>query len=1053
VTVKFLQARSVLLRTTGVVGLLSAALSNAAFAQGVTYAFDIPAEPLSLALQDVAKTSGKQIIFADRLTTGKSTAGLRGNFTVNAAMGRLLAGTDLSVSEAASGGIIVKPKNVLAAASDPQAAANDPQPASTSTAPVESVVVTGSRVISNIANSPSPITSVSSENLLKTTPIDIPNALNKLPVFLGSSTPSDPTNSSNGIVGNVLNLRNFGAQRTLVLLDGHRQAPSNSNGTIDIDTLPQTLMERVDVVTGGASAVYGSDAVTGVVNFVLNKKFEGIKVEGNAGLSNYTDGAEQQLSIAVGTSLFGGRGHFEGSLRYYHLDPILLSTRPWGTPTRWVGVGAGTAIQPVQNVEFGTFNSFAFGGKVSCGSCAANGQQFTSNGVLGPFVLGAPTLSSTITSGGDGTYNQASDLQYGAVTYQAFSRFSYDLTDDVTAYVQVLAAQGGTNAYHVNNYVQTSTVFPNQLFTTNAFLSPAAQAALANPTGKFTDTQYFAFPYYQAYRQYNTNRNLSVAFGLDGTLLGKYDWDLYYSHSEDRLDFNNPYDQSTAKLAAASDAVINPANGQIVCQVSLTAFSSLYPGCIPLNRFGPTAATQSQYDYMLVDEQAITTQRQEDISGSISGALFDLPAGPVKAALNGEYRRLSFKVDSNGMPGTVDCTGLRLCVPNMPQTMHGITLGRATVSNSVWEFAGEVNAPLLKDLPLVQSLDLNLAGRYTDYRISGAVQTWKLGLDYHMNDDLHFRSTMSVDIRAPTLFDLFAPINLGKTGFTDPHTANQSQQVVTQSQGNPNLVPEVARTYTTGVVVTPSFIPRLQVSVDYYQIVLKNAISTISGTTGGVAQACEASGGTSNLCSLFIRPLPFSDTSQANYPTLVLSQTLNAARASTGGIDVEVDYNFDLGDVVDNAPGSVDFRSFFSLQPYNKTASFPGAPIQTLPEAKGRVTTFLSYSLTDWRFDLADRFYSAYDRSSSPGTLFYAKETGEARNYVDLTVSRTFASDGGDVEVYVNVQNLFNLAPPVEPSNFAVPGSSANGLNGTGAGTSGVDTVGRYFTIGFRSKF
>jgi len=152
-------------------------------------------------------------------------------------------------------------------------------------------------------------------------------------------------------------------------------------------------------------------------------------------------------------------------------------------------------------------------------------------------------------------------------------------------------------------------------------------------------------------------------------------------------------------------------------------------------------------------------------------------------------------------------------------------------------------------------------------------------------------------------------------------------------------------------------------------------------------------------------------------------------------------------------PGNVDLRSFFTLQPYNKTASFPGAPVQTLAEAKGRVTTFLSYSLNDWRFDVSDRFYSAYDRSSSPGTLFYAQETGEARNYVDLTVSKTFTtSETGDLEVYVNVQNLFNLAPPIEPSNFAVPGSSANGLNGTGAGASGVDTVGRYFTIGFRTK-
>ncbi|MGZ5922302.1 MAG: TonB-dependent receptor plug domain-containing protein, partial [Rhizomicrobium sp.] len=338
----------------------------------------------------------------------------------------------------------------------------------------ESVVVTGSRVITDLTNSPTPITAVSTDELAATSPIDIPDALNKLPVFLGSSAPAATDSAANGAGGNTLNLRNFGAQRTLVLFDGHRQPPSNTDGTVIIDTLPQMLIQRVDIVTGGASAVYGSDAVTGVVNFVIDKRFNGVKVNASAGISNYTDGAQQQFGIAAGTDLFGGKGHWEGSLRYYHLDPILLSARKWGPETAWEVEGAGTQAQPLVNVEHATLTAFSYGGKITCTGCAANNQQFVQNGVIGPFVLGAPTAASNITSGGDGVVNQAASLQVGQKTYQAFQRFSYDINETTNFYIQGIAAQSWTSGYHVNNYVQTG-ANPNIVYNNNPFLSAAAQ--------------------------------------------------------------------------------------------------------------------------------------------------------------------------------------------------------------------------------------------------------------------------------------------------------------------------------------------------------------------------------------------------------------------------------------------------------------------------------------------------------------------------------------------------------------------------------------------------
>src|SRR5438105_1465345 len=212
---------------------------------------------------------------------------------------------------------------------------------------VEQVTVTGSRVISDITLSPTPITTVSADQLQATTPTNIPDALSKLPDFIGGASPRSQNNGQNNNSGNTLSLRNLGAIRTLVLLDGKRVAPSNRDGTVNVDALPQMLMSRVDVVTGGASAVYGSDAVAGVVNFILDKKYDGFKYDINAGISKYDDAAEERIGIAWGTELFGGRGHYEMSVRAFQQDMIPIAARPYGYQNNaWVEAGNGSAATP-----------------------------------------------------------------------------------------------------------------------------------------------------------------------------------------------------------------------------------------------------------------------------------------------------------------------------------------------------------------------------------------------------------------------------------------------------------------------------------------------------------------------------------------------------------------------------------------------------------------------------------------------------------------------------------------------------------------------------------
>jgi len=1030
------------------VACIALVCAKSAWAQAKT--IDIPAEDAGKSIPELARQAGVQIIAPGQALHGVVTPALKGDYEVRVALTGMLKATDLRIASDDGQTIVLaqNQKNVSAAANE--VAAN------TGGAPVEQVVVTGSRVISNIENSPTPLTVVTTKELQATTPSNIPDALNKLPVFLGSQQPRTAGNGGSGSGMNILNLRNFGAQRTLVLFDGHRVAPDTAGGTVDIDTIPQLLMSRVDVVTGGASAVYGSDAVTGVVNFVLDKNFTGLKFDINSGISNYGDGFSYKLSAAAGTDLFGGRGHFEMSLEHFSQDGVPIAHRPYG-PEVWTKAGSGSAASPYVAVENTRSSPFSNGGVITCSApCTINGQQFIANGVVGPFINGLPTPTNLVQSGGDGAYDPYGVAITPFRTNTAFGRFSYKLTDDTTFYIQATGAESyatGTwypTQIHPGNSGATNT--PNTFFTNNAFLSPSVQQALnpANVPGQtFQLGEYInEFGFTGTPGTINVNRYLSGQTGLDGTLFGRFAWDIYYNHGESRQTISNYRNPNNARFYAAEDAVPGP-NGTVQCYVSTTQFANLYPGCVPLDPFGPTAISQSAYDYISSTTRYIMTNKLDDLSGSLSGDLLDDWAGPVKVALSGEMRWNSYDVNSNASPtATVDCTGLRLCSTAAPLWQQN-TVASVTATDNVWEVALEGDIPLLKGLPYVQSLDMNLAGRYTDYSVSGSVQTWKIGLDYHVNDDIRFRGTTSVDIRAPTLNDLFSPKQNSVTGFFDIYTNTNGSPFIS-SQGNPNLVPEVARTYTGGLVYTPSYLPGLTVSYDYYHINLKNAIGSVSPTSDQVQHLCINSGGTSPYCSLFVRPLPFGNSTSANYPSQLLSESLNTAYNAIEGSDIEVDYQFALGDVMDGVPGSINLRNLINYQPVNESQLFPGAALNWSVMSKGHVTSFIDYTLGSWTIGLENRWISNFKQASQP-TIIYAQPYIRSQDYIDVNLAKNFSMDGGDYTAYLTVQNIFNSLAPLDPQTVGAPGIYYPVPNGASGGA-GADVMGRYFTIGLRAN-
>src|SRR5579863_6877765 len=247
---------------------------------------DIPSEEAAKSIPEFARQEHIQIVAPVSQLHRINTPAVSGSMELDEALSKLLVGTGLEVA-GNDGSTIVLRRTVAAAGPAP----GDVVIADAEQPPLETIIVTGSRVISDAANSPTPVTTVSTKQLHDTTPSNLADGLNKLPVFQGSQAIGRPGDGSHNYSSNTLDLRNFGDQRTLVLLDGHRLTPSNDDGSVDIDTLPQMLISRVEIVTGGASAVYGSDAVTGVVNFVLDRKFDGLKFDGNTCISTFGDAA------------------------------------------------------------------------------------------------------------------------------------------------------------------------------------------------------------------------------------------------------------------------------------------------------------------------------------------------------------------------------------------------------------------------------------------------------------------------------------------------------------------------------------------------------------------------------------------------------------------------------------------------------------------------------------------------------------------------------------------------------------------------------------------
>jgi outer membrane receptor protein involved in Fe transport len=953
----------------------------------------------------------------------------------------------------------------------------------------EEITVTGSRVITNGNGSPTPLTVVTPDQLLTTKPTTVYQNLVDLPAFAGSRGASNGpvTTSPNAAGGNQpngavssLNLRNMGALRNLVLFDGHRVPPASVDGLVDVSILPQMLIQRVDVVTGGASAVYGSDAITGVTNFIVDSKFTGLKAVMQGGVSQHNDAGSYQVGIAAGSNVFSDRGHIEFS--YQHLDDNGLydTQRDWTAP-RWSVQGNGTTIpwHLVANVSNATAS---FGGSVACPNgnvtgCAGTliGYTFHQNGVATPYDPGqtgaaAGLFLSTVQIGGDGAYFRNVALKSASRQDQYFGRFDYDLTDNLHFYV---TGAGNVNNVRGNTGTQRSFTPGWNIGACNAFLATTYQSQFGctsgnsgtatEPTFRFEKQFLPSDNYGIGQNNQIVTHNYFIMADLAGKLGDNFDWDTTYTHSEAKIEVAG-LNQNRQHIYAALDAVVNPANGQIVCRTALTN-PGLNAGCVPLNPFGPTAASREAVEYLFDTIHSTAANKLDGVSGSITGAPFSLWAGPIDMALSGEYRRLRMDLDTDSLASQLlDCTGLRFgnCSPTVP--VHPNTwLPEHDVTQGVKEVAYEINVPLLKDATLFKSLAFNGAARYTKYdnkpgdsgftEKSFEATTWKAGIVWDLADMLTVRATRSRDIRAPSLYDLYQPITVGNTtnGFDyllSPNGVAISPRL--KSGGNPDLQPEIGNTTTVGLVLRP--FSGMSVALDYYDIDVTDALYSLNGSTQVIQQACYASGGASPLCQLQERPLGFTNTTAANAMTAFYTRQVNIAEQKTSGYDLEANWRTTIGEM------PFQLRGIFTYQPHiyyyipfaarQDVAGVAYPQIGGLPTPKFRGTVFAHLNLTDrFAIDVQERWRSALHFSSDPTQ---AAEEGETKAvaYTNLTLTYDLPIVGHETSWFFNVQNVFDKDPPPAGAlNATFPGS----FPGTYA--VGDDVVGRYFTLGVRMRY
>ena len=781
---------------------------------------------------------------------------------------------------------------------------------------VEEIVVTGSRIPRRDFTTPSPLTTVDSLELRLSGTTNLEDALDALPQVIPgyNRTANDPVGRRHDA---TVNLRGLGESRTLVLVDGRRFISSATDGVVDINNIPAALIDRTELVTGGASAVYGSDALAGAVNFILKDSFEGIEVHAQYDVTDRDDGQIIDVSVTGGLSIAGGRGHLSGYIGYNDRNPITQAARSHSAQTRDEDFFTGETFigGSLRNPEGMIPNPVDIGGIP-----APDGITFNQDGTPRPF-----DLSTDLYDFGPPNYIQRPLTRTSAAGF-----FSYEGATSTEIYSELWYVDNSTGS----QLAPTLNPGSVEMNIDNPFLTPETRQILID----------FLDPDGDGIAQFVFNKRLvelgpriisrdsemiRAIVGATGEFGNGWTWDIHYLWSD--VDAVESFDNNASQSNIRQALLVNPVTGQCIDPSN---------GCAPANFFGAGNLSPEAADFIRVPAVVQETGNQQSlVNANVVGDFPSVFQNPVQFAIGLEYRseEISFVPDPALTTGNI--AGV---FPSPPVE------GKFTIR----ELFGELLVPIVSGRLLAKDLSVEAGYRFTDHSISGQFDTWKFSAQWEPVDGLKFRASAQEAVRAPNGIELFEGAFTGEFPFfhqidlcsasLDPDALGVTDVCIAQgipanqigvyeatpfflaetlTGGNLNLDPEISDTLTAGVVFQPAWAPELEMSLDYYSIRIDNAIQDISpGDT--VIHCFTINDSSHELCQAIERTDPSFNI------TRVSAGPRNIAKIQTEGFDLQISYSIDLADVLSmfDEGSELHLRFFGNHTLKNGTQTSPSAP-------------------------------------------------------------------------------------------------------------------------------
>lgn len=924
---------------------------------------------------------------------------------------------------------------------------------------VEKIAVTGSRIRKADFVSNAPVATIGAEQFQLSATVNTESLLNTLPQVIPGL---DRTSNNPGNGTATVDLRGLGTNRTLVLINGTRAVPTTSGGTVDINNIPTSLIEDVEVLTGGASAVYGSDAVAGVVNFILKDDFEGVQVNASYETTEEGDATVYSTDITLGGNFADGKGNVVFNMSYTDREELFQGDRDFAQTALFDDGNGG--LEP--GGSSGVPGTSIFAGGLGTFSPDSFGIVFDQNGSARPFVTSGQV---------NDFYNYApvNYIQLPQERHQFTALGNYEISENAEIYARAMFTDS-----RVPQQLAPTPIFQTATFTLdgNPFIADATQQVLSDALGDGVDTDgdgiddtATAFLRRRLEevgprRSEDSFNSFQFLVGIRGAI-GDSSWTYDANYSTGKA--NNisaqlgnvnrgRFNQSLLLATDANGQVILDANGNPSCADPSANGST--SACAPMNLFGEGNISQAAADFLKTAVAANAVFDQRIFSANVSGdtdGWFELPGGPVGMAFGYDHQDHSFEFLPSQDLAASTIAGFN----GSPAVAGGYTVS---------EVYGEIYLPILDGAPMADLLDMELAYRSADYSTVGSVESYKIAASWAPVEEVRFRAGFNTAVRAPNIGELFSPRSEGFPGAIDPCSALgtaatdsavaaicaatgvpanvmgspalnlASNQVRAFGGGNPNLKEEEAETLTVGVVVTP--MEDLSISLDYFDIEIEDAVSAFGGGASNILNTCydptdSLGGAGSPFCNAITRRADGTIFGVETAAQNVATQTLN-------GWDLIASYSMDVMDgtlsldYLGTYTAENDFEPFAGgtiLECAGKFGTVCGEPV---PEYKHRVT--FKWSNDDLTAQLLWRYVGEVDDDDD--TTTYSFEKISAYNSFDASASYHLTDN---YQVTAGIDNLFDKRPPVIGGND----EQSNTYPAT------YDVFGRTYYVNFKATF